>query len=109
VKSVDQVLQATGVADAVRGGEEDLSGFLSAVERDDPRELIARLEADMLDAARQLEFERAASLRDRIDELKSTLAGIEKLGVSAAAAPARSRSRSGAEPRRRSHRFGKDR
>ena len=63
----------------------------------------------MLDAARKLEFERAASLRDRIDELKSMLAGVEKLGVHAAAGPARPRERSGAEPRRRSHRFGKDR
>ena len=109
MKSMDQVLQATGVADAVRGGEEDLSGFLSAVERDDPLELIARLETDMLDAARKLEFERAASLRDRIDEVKSMLAGIEKHGVSTSAGPAGRRERSGAEPRRRSHRFGKDR
>ena len=109
VKSVDQVLQATGVADAIRDGEGALSGLLSAVERDDPRELIARLEADMLDAAKKLEFERAASLRDRVDELKSMLAGVEKLGVHAADGPARPRPRSGAEPRRRSHRFGKDR
>jgi excinuclease ABC subunit B len=109
VKSVDQVMQATGVADAVRGGEEDLSGFLSAVGRDDPLELIARLEAEMLDAARKLEFERAASLRDRIDELQSMKAGIEKSGVQAAAGTARPRVRSGAEPRSRSHRFGKDR
>ena len=97
------------LADAIRDGKEDLPGFLSAVERDDPRELIARLEAEMLDAARQLEFERAASLRDRVDELKSGLAGIGKLGVRAAEPTARSRVRSGAEPRRRSHRFGKDR
>jgi excinuclease ABC subunit B len=109
VKSVDQVLQATGVADAARGGTEDLSGFLSAVERDDPLELIARLEAEMLEAARKLEFERAASLRDRVDEVKSMLAGIEQHGVQAAAGPGRPRERSGAEPRRRSHRFGKDR
>jgi excinuclease ABC subunit B len=109
VKSVDQVLQATGVADAVRNGEADLSGFLDAVGRDDPDELVARLEADMLDAARKLEFERAASLRDRIDEVKSMRAGIEKHGVHASAGTARPRERSDAEPRRRSHRFGKER
>jgi excinuclease ABC subunit B len=100
VKSVEQVLQVTGVADAIREGEEDPAGFLAAIGRDDPQEMIARLEAEMLEAAKRLEFERAASLRDRVDDLRSTIAGIEKIGVRAAAA---------AEPRRRSHRFGKDR
>ncbi len=111
VKSVDQVLQATSVADAIAGEEDDVGGFLSAVERDDPRELIARLEEEMLAAARQLEFERAASLRDRIDELKAALAGAERLGVRPAGAPPgrRGTGYSGNEPRRRSHRFGKDR
>jgi excinuclease ABC subunit B len=111
VKSVDQVLQATSVADAIADEDEDVGGFLSAVERDDPRELIARLEAEMLDAARQLEFERAASLRDRIDDLKAAQAGAARLGVRPADTPASRRGTgySGNEPRRRSHRFGKDR
>jgi excinuclease ABC subunit B len=111
VKSVDQVLQATRVADAIAPGEDDVGGFLSAVERDDPRELIARLEAEMLDAARQLEFERAASLRDRLDDVRATLAGAERIGVRPPGAPPRcgGAGYSGNEPRRRSHRFGRDR
>jgi excinuclease ABC subunit B len=133
VKSVDQVLWATTVADAIRDEEEDIGGFLSAVERDDPRELIARLEAEMLEAARRLEFERAASLRDRIDDLRAMIAGAERSGVRSGRpgtsavdssrrrgekrrgetpAPAdrgrRTRHRLPGEPRRRSHRFGKD-
>ena len=108
VKSVEQVLQATGVADAARGGEEDPSALLAAAGREDPGEIIARLEAEMLEAAKRLEFERAASLRDRLDDLRATLAGVERIGVRPAAGPGPSR-RGGAEPRRRSHRFGKDR
>jgi excinuclease ABC subunit B len=108
-KSVDQVLQATHVADAIRDEGEDVSGLLSAAERDDPRGLIARLEAEMLDAARVLEFERAASLRDRVDELKAMLAGAERLGVRPAAPRRRGEGYAGTEPRRRSHRFGRDR
>jgi len=120
VKSVEQVLQATGVADAAREGDEEVAGFLAAVERDDAQELIARLEAEMLEAARRLEFERAASLRDRIDELQSLVAGVARLGVRpGTGGPGRRpgspgpRRRGGdrlpGEPRRRSHRFGKDR
>jgi excinuclease ABC subunit B len=36
--------------------------------------LIKELEADMKDAARNLEFERAALLRDQISELRRSLA-----------------------------------
>jgi excinuclease ABC subunit B len=41
-----------------------------------PEELIARLEKEMFTAAEKLEFERAAELRDRINELKKELLGI---------------------------------
>jgi excinuclease ABC subunit B len=105
VKSVEQVLQATGVADAIRAGE-DPAALLAAAGRDDPQELMARMEAEMLEAAKRLEFERAASLRDRLDDLRSTLAGVERIGVRPAGA---GRPAGTAEPRRRSHRFGKDR
>jgi hypothetical protein len=40
-----------------------------ALQRDDVVEMMALLERDMLAAARALEFERAASLRDRLEEL----------------------------------------
>ena len=58
--------------------------MLHALDQEGPEALLARLEGEMLDAARQLEFERAALLRDRIDEVRSTLAVAAKLGVGAA-------------------------
>ena len=42
---------------------------------DNDEEYLNALEAEMLDAAEKLEFERAASLRDRILQLRSNLAG----------------------------------
>jgi excinuclease ABC subunit B len=115
-KSVEEVMQATSVADAIRTGEEaDVGGLLRALEREGPAQLIARLEGEMLEAARQLEFERAASLRDRIDEIRSTLATAERLGLAGAAAAAgrrredEPRRKGGREPRRIARRFGRDR
>jgi excinuclease ABC subunit B len=97
-KTVAEIMQATSVADAGRSEDEDVKGFLGAVQRDDPQELIARLESDMLDAASKLEFERASSLRDRIDDLRAALVG----------GPAASRG-SARGPRRIKRRFGPDR
>ncbi len=39
---------------------------------------IKRLEKDMLEAARNLEFEKAAELRDQLKELKQVLFGVEE-------------------------------
>jgi len=49
-------------ARAIRASEEEL----------DRTELVSMLESEMLAAAQELEFERAARLRDRINELKET-------------------------------------
>ena len=90
VKSREEILQTTSVADAIASGErDDLRSLLSAVEQDGAEVLLARLEAEMLEAARRLEFERAASLRDRIDEVRSTLGAAERMGVKARSATAR--------------------
>ena len=108
VKSVEEILKATSVADAIAGGDRDeLKALLSAVEQDGAEMLLARLEGEMLEAARRLEFERAASLRDRIDEVRLTLAAAETMGVGISPSPRpRDRAR---EPRRIKRRFGKDR
>ena len=42
---------------------------------EDNEEFLAALEAEMLDAAEKLEFERAAALRDRIQQLRSERGG----------------------------------
>ncbi|MFQ6113423.1 MAG: excinuclease ABC subunit UvrB [bacterium] len=74
-KSYEQVLSSTRVADAKaqkwgrsKGVGVDTSKWkkLSPLEKE---ELLDRLEKQMLEAARRLEFERAAELRDEIDRL----------------------------------------
>ena len=101
-KSVEEILQSTSVADAIRSSDEDVASFLSAVERDDPAELIARLEGEMLDAAQQLDFERAASLRDRVEDLRAAMEGAPSAGRGTGDGRGR---RMGREPKRRSHRY----
>ncbi|RXZ79181.1 excinuclease ABC subunit UvrB [Paenibacillaceae bacterium] len=68
-KRIHSVIEATKVAeqkaDYLTGGE---LGKLSKKER---QKVIARLEADMKDAAKNLQFERAAELRDALLELKA--------------------------------------
>jgi excinuclease ABC subunit B len=72
VKSVEQVRLQTQVADAPAAfaGEEEAIGpeDLLGLSRE---EMAAQLEREMLAAAGRLEFEQAASLRDRIEELWS--------------------------------------
>ncbi len=101
-KSIDQVLRSTAVADAIGEGEEDVGALLGAAEAGDPAAMIATLEAEMLEAAKALEFERAASLRDRVDELRGLMSGAERMGVSTASG--RARRPTPKEPRRRAHR-----
>ena len=39
---------------------------------------VKRLEKDMMEAAKNLEFEKAAELRDQLKELKQVLFGVEE-------------------------------
>src|SRR5262245_51208169 len=109
VKSLQEILQSTSVADAIRKGQEDeVRTLLSSLDREDPQAMIARLEDEMLAAARVLDFERAASLRDRIEDLQAALADAAQAGVGGVALEPRGRARrspSPREPRRRSHRY----
>src|SRR3989442_15913844 len=64
VKPVDMTLVAIAEADYVRVPEEEIEETVT----DDPEKVaqtIARLEAEMRDAAKKFEFERAAELRDK--------------------------------------------
>ena len=71
-RSVDEILAQTHAADA-RGGEEAPVDPVAELQWSDRplAEVIARLEAEMLREARALRFENAASLRDRIEELRA--------------------------------------
>ena len=50
-----------------------------AIPRNELRKIIGEMEKQMKDAAKNLEFERAAALRDEMYELKALLAEDEKL------------------------------
>jgi len=113
VKSVEEILQSTSVADAIgSGAERDDAALLGALDREGPEVLVARLEREMLDAARALEFERAASIRDSLEEVRLTLAAADRMGLAGPAGPPATgarRERTPAEPRRIKRRFGSDR
>jgi len=110
VKSVEEILQSTSVADAIGQGEHDeVRTLLSSLENENPQALIARLEGEMLAAARLLDFERAASLRDRIEDVQSALAAAAEAGVGGVAARTHSpavgaQPNGGRGPRRRGQR-----
>jgi len=75
VKSVDEIMAQTSMADASGGRETappDLVADLGLADQP-PERILARLEAEMLREARALRFENAASLRDRIEELRGQL------------------------------------
>jgi len=73
VKSIEEVMRQTAVADSRARPGDDIPEHLPEVlhPEQDPDEMIARLEKEMLEAAEKLEFELAASLRDRILELRA--------------------------------------
>ncbi|MGB7621605.1 MAG: excinuclease ABC subunit UvrB, partial [Terriglobia bacterium] len=70
IKPVDMVLVSIASADYVEV-ETDLADEMWVAEPEKLGELVAKLERQMRDAAKKFEFEKAASLRDRIRELKS--------------------------------------
>lgn len=71
-KTTEQVLETTAVADAKRAEESGGEGWLTTGEGK-PLELIANLEKEMARAAQNLEFERAAKLRDKIKEIRQQI------------------------------------
>ena len=79
-KSVEEILSSTSIAD-VRKKEEKPSFTFSKVaepvikymSNDQKKDLIEQLTEQMYQAAKDLEFERAASIRDEISQLKKTL------------------------------------
>lgn len=69
VKAVFDVIEATKVAE--ESAEYDAATSLSKMSKKDKQAMIARLEKEMKEAAKQLQFERAAELRDLVLELKA--------------------------------------
>ena len=70
-KKVQDVIEATKVAE--RKGEYVAVPDISKMSRKEKQSLIERLEREMKEAAKNLQFERAAELRDALLELKAEL------------------------------------
>ena len=75
-KTVDEIMQSTAVADVRAkykvGGKKTPREF-QYMDKLTGQELIDRLMAEMKEAATNLEFERAAQLRDEINKLKGKI------------------------------------
>jgi excinuclease ABC subunit B len=94
-KSIEEVLRATGVADVKAARDqrrerakmpkvaENVVRYLTADQR---RDLIEELRSEMVKASRELEFERAAGLRDEIQKLEA-MAGPSDSGGSRKSVP----------------------
>ncbi len=88
IKSVQEIERSTRVADARTKTEPEPKGRKVAESRAaygarDPEVLVKELEQEMRDAAAQLDFERAALLRDQLLELRAQLDGAKKATAAA--------------------------
>jgi excinuclease ABC subunit B len=84
-KSVNEVLAATAVADvkAQRDARRERSRMPKVAENvvryltpDQRKDLVEELRGEMVKAARDLEFERAAQLRDELQKLEAAVASV---------------------------------
>jgi excinuclease ABC subunit B len=81
-KTVDEIMRATAAADAKASPSAELARLVKESRRDymtewELEELIKRLETEMRKAAKDLDFEKAAHLRDEIHKLKDELKAIK--------------------------------
>lgn len=67
-KKIREIIEATKVAESKA---EYLTGAGGKLSKKDKQSLMQRLEAEMKDAAKNLQFERAAELRDALLELRA--------------------------------------
>ena len=80
-KSVEEIMNATSIADVrKRDLEKEDASFLKVAEpvirymsNDQRKELLDQMTEEMLAAAKDLEFERAANLRDEIEKMKKLI------------------------------------
>ncbi|MDP8222483.1 MAG: excinuclease ABC subunit UvrB [Candidatus Lernaella stagnicola] len=89
IKSISDVLASVYEADYVTVPVDEADE--GDVRPEDLPVVIAQLKREMLDAAQNLDFERAATLRDRIDELEERQLGMRRTTPALKQAGARSR------------------
>jgi excinuclease ABC subunit B len=91
-RGIEEEIQAKAEARAMTGLDEDT---------EITQDYLNQLEAEMLEAAESLEFEKAAALRDRILELKNRLSGgPARPRATAQARPAKERAQAASRARR---------
>ncbi len=86
-RGIEEEIAARHIVQQTSGAKDDTTYIT--------QEFIAELEAEMLSAAEQLEFERAAQLRDRIQQLKKQLGKEVSLDDHAPAKPQKKTQRKG--------------
>lgn len=79
-KSVEEIMSSTSIADVRKKDSEKESSFSKVAEpvikylsTEQKNDLLEQMTEEMLNAAKDLEFERAASLRDEIEKLKKLI------------------------------------
>lgn len=72
-KSVEEVISTTAVADSKKISYLPEERRLESLSRMEIEEMIENIESEMMAASKRLEFERAAELRDEINELKKVI------------------------------------
>ena len=79
-KSREDILNSTSIAELRKKDPENDAAFAKVAEpvlkymtNDQKKDLISQLEEEMINAAKDLEFEKAANLRDEIEKLKKML------------------------------------
>ena len=80
-KSVEEILNSTSIADVrKKDNEKEEAAFMRVAEpvikymsQDQRKELLDQMTEEMLNAAKDLEFERAAQLRDEIEKMKKLI------------------------------------
>ncbi|MCB0750465.1 MAG: UvrB/UvrC motif-containing protein, partial [Ignavibacteriae bacterium] len=79
-KSREEILNSTSIAELRKKDPEKEAAFAKVAEpvlkymtNDQKNDLIEQLEEEMLNAAKDLEFEKAANLRDEIEKLRKMI------------------------------------
>jgi len=72
VKVQERIKAMSGV-NVETAGEKSIAKALAGIPRDEALRLIKDLESQMRNAAKQLEFEKAAQLRDQIIEIRRSM------------------------------------
>jgi len=80
LKSIEEILSSTSIADVRKKDKEKETAFTKVAEpvikymsNNQKQEIIEQMTEEMISAAKDLEFERAAAIRDEIERLKKTL------------------------------------